>query len=63
MEKLFDYILDCLASGEIDRTESALQTLETLAQAFEAIRTEAVKLENSGQIPAVAFDQRTAVLA
>ena len=51
IQQLCHYVQQCLLSGEIAKTESAVRILQQLSDGFSQIRKEALQLEAVGEIP------------
>jgi flagellar protein FliS len=53
MLRLYEFVARRLASGQVDDVEAALKVLGTLRDGFRSVRDEAVRLERSGELPAL----------
>jgi flagellin-specific chaperone FliS len=51
--RLYEFAVNCIEERSIAKLEGALKVLQTLNEAFEGIRDEAVRLERTGEIPSL----------
>jgi flagellar protein FliS len=61
--KLYEFVIRCLDSLEIDKIEAALGVLRVLRKGLQEIHSEATDLERSGQIPPIGSSHRLQVIA
>lgn len=52
-QRLYAFVLQAIASGEVRQIEGALEVLRTLQEGLLEIRNEATQLERSGAIPPI----------
>jgi flagellar biosynthetic protein FliS len=61
--RLYEFIVHQLKTPEIANLLAAIKVLNTLREGFEHIRSEAIQLERSGQLPQVQPDLTLQVIA
>jgi flagellar biosynthetic protein FliS len=49
--RLFEFCAHCVGSGSPEKLEAAVKVLKTLREGYQEIRTEAIRLERTGEIP------------
>jgi flagellin-specific chaperone FliS len=53
VNQLYEYMQHCLVQGDEQMLDSALRVLQELVEGFEGIREDAIRLEQTGDIPPV----------
>ena len=53
VNQLYEYVQHCVVQGEEQGLNSALRVLQELIEGFEGVRQEAIRLEQTGDIPAL----------
>ncbi len=53
LEQLYEFVNHSLVSGQLTGIESSAKVLQEIREGFQGIRDEAVRLEESGEIPSL----------
>ena len=53
VDQLCDFVLFCLAEGDLKKMRSGRKVLSELLEGFRGIRTEAIRMETTGEIPSL----------
>jgi flagellar biosynthetic protein FliS len=61
--RLYEFVVHQLSLADLYSVTSALDVLRKLRAGFEAIRSEAIKLERTGQIPPLDSEQTVSAIA
>ncbi len=51
IDRLCEFVQACLARADVEHLKAGLRVLEQIAEGFQGIRDEAIRLERAGEIP------------